>query len=120
MQINKTYTIVAGTPFNLATQSATPPKTADQVFAWQISIQMAHGGTGLGYVMDGIAINRVPAATNSSDLSLELAPATATAPGGSMNKTMPQGQDRVGVKVHEMWIDGSVNGDKVIVSYDVK
>ena len=120
MQQNATYTVTAGSPINLATGTTRAPAKGEEVWAWQVSIQMQHGGSGLGYVMDGIPIGRAtaPAASNSADLSLELASATANAPGGSMNKTMPQGQDRAEIAIHEIWIDGSHTGDGMIVSYD--
>jgi len=122
-QHNFRVTVAAGTPVNLATEvsfATRAPTTADQVFAWQLSIQMKDGSTGLGYILDGIAIGRVagPLATNANDLSLEIGSPSAGQAAGAYNKTQPQGQDRCGIKIHEIWVDGSQTGDVILISYD--
>jgi hypothetical protein len=122
MQICQIYTITAGTPINLATGTAAAPVKGQEIYAFDLSIQMQHGGTGRGYVMDGVPIGAAVLPTAVSPyLSYELAPATATAPGvNPYYKFVPQGQDRPGVNIHEIWIDGSNSGDTIIVSYNRK
>ena len=116
-QHNRSYAVTAGTPINLATEGTRIPTTADAIYAWQIAIQVKDGSTGICYVMDGIIIGRTPSASADGDLSLEIGPPSAGQAGPAYNKTQPQGQDRAAIKIHEMWIDVSVNST-VIVSYD--
>lgn len=114
MRINKAVTVTAGTPVNIwtGTNSAdTVPVMARSVF-----IQMKHAGTGLGYVLAGISRNRTPSTSNSSDLTAELAPATATAPGGSYSDD----SELMGIDANSIWVDGSVTGDVIIISFDLK
>lgn len=119
MQFNQVVTVTAGTPINLATLTNVAPVKGQEIYAFTVSIQMQHGGTGIGYVMDGITLGRLtaPIATNAADLTLELAAATGGAPGGQYFKQIYSGQDRVGVAVHEIWIDVSVTSN-VILSYN--
>jgi hypothetical protein len=122
-QVNTQITVVAGTPVNLSTLvsfATRAPTTADVVYAWQLSIQMKSGSTGLGYVMDGVIIGRAsgPLATNVFDLSLQISPPSAGYAAPAYNKTQPQGQDRAGIKIHELWVDGSQSGDIILVSFD--
>ena len=106
MQINKTFTVVAGTPIQV--------ETNDKVLADTILIQMMVGGSGVGYVMDGILAGRTPSASNDYDLSAQLAPASPTAPGGTWTKE----NWRHGIRVSQIWVDGATSGDKIKVSYD--
>lgn len=124
---NQTITIAAGTPINVSTgltsaqmlaagYSSIPPKIVNRIF-----IQMLIGGTGAGYVMDGIrgvtsAAQkwRVPSATVSIDLTAQLGPASATAPGGSYSDS----DNDHGIDISTMWLDGSHTADTVQVSYD--
>lgn len=128
-RFNKAITVVAATPINVATGmtsaqmvtagfSQIPRQLVKRVF-----LQMKVAGTGLGYVMDGIRGQtsatqqwRVPASSVSGDLTAQLAPATATAPGGSYGDSDPN----AGIDLSQTWIDGSVNGDVITVSYDTK
>ena len=114
MRINRQVTVSAGTPVNIWTGTG----TADTVpaMARAVLIQMKHGGTGIGYVMAGISRNRTPSASNSSDLTAELAPASATAPGGSYSDESEQ----MGIDVNSIWVDGSVTSDVIVVSIDLK
>lgn len=127
---NKSITIISGTPINIVTGMT----SAQMLAAGYVTIpstplnevicQMKHGGTGLGFVMSGIrgqtsAVQqwRVPAYTASTDLTAELAPATATAPGGSYSD--PQ-NNQTTIWGEQFFIDGAASGDIMIVSYDTK
>jgi len=132
MRVNFTVTVTAGTPVNVATAlnsvamvaagfangAPLPRKLVNRLF-----IQMIHGGSGRGYVMDGIqgvtsATQqwRVPDATVSTDMTAELAPATATAPGGSYGDS----DNDHGIDVSKTWVDGSNTGDKIQISIDLR
>lgn len=129
-RVNITITITSGTPVNIASGmnsaamvtkgfSVIPPLPLNE-----LCIQMKHGGTGLGYVMSGIrGVTsptqqwRVPDFTAVTDVTAELAPATATAPGGSWSDPT---NNQTTINGEQCWIDGSVSGDKVIVSYDTQ
>ena len=110
-RINATLTVASGTPINLATGTTTA--APGPVWASRYFIQMAHGGTGLGKVYDGVPASR---SLTAADLTAELAPATSTAPGGSTEDWDKSG-DRGGIDINEVWIDGSNTGDKVYASY---
>lgn len=100
-RITTTLTITAGTPIRLATSIT---------LCDRIVIEMKHGGSGLGYVMDGIPNGTTPAiATNNP---IELSAATSTGPGGAYNDA-----SALGIDVSQIWIDGGNSGDKVIVWY---
>lgn len=114
MRVNRSITITSGTPVNVWTGTGAAETTP--VMARAILLQMKHGGTGIGYVLAGISRNRVPSASNSADLSAELAPASATAPGGGYSDSA----EVTGIDVSRIWIDGSVSGDVVICTVDLK
>ena len=115
MRRNKKLTITAGTPLNVFT--GTIAAGPNPVYVRSVSIQMATGGSGLGYVMDGIyGGGRVPATTNEADVTMELFPATDTTPGGIYSDSAPVRD--YGLDVNAMWIDGAHTGDTVRVSYD--
>lgn len=111
-RVNKEFTIVAGTPRNVATEVTTAVITDIPYLVTRIFIQMKTAGTGLGYVMADVPRGTVGSQSNTKHKTAELAPATATAPGASYSDTDPGGID-----ISLMWIDGSVSGDKVIISY---
>jgi hypothetical protein len=115
-RVNHTITIAAGTPKNAVTGG--DAADTSPCFATEIFVQMLTGGTGRGIVMDEIAgvsagVGRVPSSTSDSDVSMELAPATATAPGGAYSRTEPSGA----IDVNQLWIDGSHTGDTVKISF---
>jgi hypothetical protein len=86
--------------------------SANSLLVNMILIQMQHGGSGLGYVMDGIPITiTAPLPTTAGQLTAELAPATSTAPGGGYSNT---GRS----DLQKTWVHGSNAGDTVIVTYD--
>jgi hypothetical protein len=125
MRINKTLTIAAGTPVNLAVAlglvqavtAATTPIWANRVFA-----QMLAGGTGLGYVMDldAFAAGTQAAVATNGHLTAQLAPATATAPGGAYGDAVAGvGQGGL-VDVTKFWIDGAHSGDTVVTSVNLR
>jgi hypothetical protein len=100
-RITQTLTIAAGTPIRLATSVT---------LADRIVVEMKHGGSGLGYVMDGIPNGTTPSTTSNNPI--ELAPATSTAPGGIYADS-----SAIGIDISQIWIDGANSGDKVLVSY---
>lgn len=102
---NRTIVVTAGTPIRLT--------AATRTLAREISIQMAVGGTGPGYVMAGISNGRTPSASNSIDLTAQLAAATASAPGSQYSDTNEKGID-----ISQIWVDGSTNGDPITISWD--
>ena len=119
MRQNMTITIAAGTPINVVTgTSVAPSYDTPAVYATRVLAQMRHGGSGLGYVMDGISLGRIPATTNAGDVTAELTPATATAPGGDYSdwEFNPGG----GIDLRRIWIDGGNSGDTVGFSWDLK
>ena len=128
MRINKLLTITAGTPLNIVT-GLTATQMANfgplrPVFCRSIFIQAAAGGTGEIYVMDGIygvqadgVSPRIPATTNSSDVTATLAPATAGAPGGNYGDPNVQPNGATDIDATKCWIDGSHTSDTVYVSY---
>ena len=119
MRINRTYPITAGTPLNVFTGLATALDNPTQpVYASNFRAQMAHGGTGLGYLMGGIMPGRIPAITNTGDVTAELPPATATAPGEPYTENDPSLVG--GIDVTRCWVDGGHTGDNMIVSWDQK
>ncbi len=124
---NFTVTVIAGTPINLATAMTSAQMLAagytyvPRKMINRILVQLLIGGTGAGYVMDGIrgvtsAAQqwRVPAATTSTDLTAQLAPASATAPGGSYSDS----DNEHGIDISGCWVDGSHTGDTLQVSFD--
>lgn len=111
MRINQTFFLTPGIPINVGTGTSVSdgiPRLARRVFA-----QMRHGSSGLGFVMDGIGPKRMPSASQPADLTAELGAATsATGPGQSYQDT-----DKHGINVTEIWIDGTVAKDQVLVSW---
>ena len=106
MRINKQVTVTAGVPVQLFDQP---------IRLNRYMVQMIHGATvGLGYVMAGIA-NRTPAATNAFDLTAELYPATATAPGGAFTDE----DEAHGIRGDQVWLDGAVTGTKILITADI-
>lgn len=118
---NITITITAGTPVNVgqswdkqttvttAVARSTPPIQCQRL---AITVLAASSG-GIVYVMDGTAYNTVPAATTSANLSAQLSPGTATAPGGSYSDFDPA----AGIDLNGLWIDGAHSGDTVAVTF---
>jgi hypothetical protein len=120
LRVNTKYTITAGTPINLATGTSSAPSAGNfqPAYATRIFIQMLHGGSGLGYVMDGIPPGTTPAVSTNGHLTAELAAASLTAPGGSYSDSDPNPAG--GIDIRKLWIDGSNSGDTVSVSVDYK
>jgi hypothetical protein len=104
VRYNKTLTITSGTPIQLATVPT---------FARAIFIQMAASGSGIGYVMAGIPPGTTPNHSTSGQLTAQLAPASATSPGGNYSDN-----NALGIDIARIWIDGANSGDTVIVSWD--
>lgn len=117
MRVNTKITLNPGTPVNIAVALGQQPHTmANRVF-----IQMAAGGTGLGYVMGGIYGGRTPATTNGGDVSAELgASPSATNPGGSWSDPDSAIEFSLApaVDLTTIWVDGTA-ADPVRVSADL-
>lgn len=111
-RINQTFTITAGTPICVGTGTTTSQRAP--IYAARVFVQMQTGGTGVGYVMDGINYPRVPSHSNSTDLTATLAAASSSAPGGSYSDTSEPNKT---MDVTRLWLDGSHTGDTITVSY---
>ena len=110
---NVTITIASGTPVQVWSQS-TP------FYVNELLIQPQPGSSaGLVYVMAGILNGRTPAYTNSTDLSATLCAATSTLPGCTYSDGT-LATPNASVDLSGIWVDGAHNGDKVVVSYDIK
>ena len=107
---NFKITITAGTPQRV---SATP------LVVDRYIIQMAIGGTGSGLICI-VPVATTPAAScaTAGQLSGQLAPASATAPGGSWSDGVSNSGGSINLQT--VWVDGSNSGDVVIVSANVK
>jgi hypothetical protein len=121
-RFNRTYTIEAN-PIRLSDNATAatvgeilPPKYVVNFF-----VQALHGGSGLIWVSTGIPNGVTPAVPpTDGQLTSELSPATATAPGGSYNQNQSAfGSMLAGtVDLTRAWISGANAGDTVVVSYD--
>lgn len=109
-RINLQFSVVAGTPIRIATQST----SVNRLF-----IQSRHGSTGIVYLLGGVPTGTTCNANNSSQLTAELGPGDSLHPGASLSD--PQGADGNTPSDREdlaTWcIDGSHTGDLVIVSF---
>ncbi len=113
-RINREITVTAGTPVNVYTGLATA-YVGPAVYVSRIFLQMEHGGTGYGIVIDGVPAGQVAAAATHG-VTAEMAPATATSPGGTYGDNEPNA-GRTGIDVTLLWVDGSHSGDKILTSY---
>jgi hypothetical protein len=126
MRVNVTITITAGTPINLAvamgfTTAALLAK-APPIPVNRCVVQMLIGGTGCGYVMnmEQYAPGKTPVATTSGHLTAQLAPATATAPGGSFSDFVSGAPACGPGDLTKLWVDGSNSGDTLAASADLR
>jgi hypothetical protein len=103
---NVTVTITAGTPIALASSS---------LFVNEVSIQMASGGSGIGYVMDmnGFPAGTVPNHSTSGHLTAQLGAATVTAPGSWYRDHCPDKDPCIDAA--RVFVDGGNSGDQVII-----
>ena len=119
---NRTLTITAGTPIRLSdfVTAAVANEILPPQYVVNFCAQMMHGGTGLGYIMLGIPNGVTPNASTDGQLTAELAPASATSPGGFFYQNQGSfGSPLSGaVDLTRAWIDGSVTSDKMILSWD--
>lgn len=106
---NQQITITAGTPIRVQ---------ASKYLVNRLFVQSMIGNTGAVYIMLGVPTTAACNASNAAHLTAQLAPATATAPGGSFND--PQGANGNSPSdvedLSQMCLDGSHSGDVVIVS----
>lgn len=106
-RVNRVITVTAGTAIRLSTSHT----YVDRIF-----IQMLTGGSGRGFVMDGVPLGTTPDRTNPAHLTAELQAATAVSPGGNYSD-QAQNQSAATIDLAMIAIDGAVTGDKIIVSY---
>ena len=106
-------------PIALTTGSAVRVANMDVQFN-SLFIQMKHGGSNIGYVLFADPALTC-SATTAGQVVAELAPASATAPGGSF--TFPSNgvanYGSGGNNAHYWCVQGST-GDSVIVSYNMR
>src|SRR5947209_7784602 len=99
-------TITAGTPIFAAT--GLTPLLCDRLL-----IQMLSGGSGKGKIFDDVPVGMPAAAVAAGgDVAVELAPATASAPGGVYT-------DAGSIDLRMIAVDGST-GDTVLVNAHLK
>jgi len=115
-RINRPITVAAGTPVNLATGTTQP--ASEPVWAWEYFVQMKSGGSGKGLIYDGVPASRATGTgIVAGDLTVELAPAAGPVnPGGSYDNA-DYSNDRGGIDINEIWIDGSHTGDVILASF---
>jgi hypothetical protein len=120
-RVNRTLTPNAGA---IRLSDFVTAATAGELLAplWvnKLSIQMKHGGSGIGYVFLGIKNGATPTLPPiDGQLSLELEPATATAPGGQVSDSKFGSGVLSGTEdVTKCWIATANSGDSMIVTYD--
>ena len=104
-RINQVFT-AGGAPHRIA---------STQTLADRLLVQMATGGSGIGYVLSSNS-GGTPSKSNDADIAAELAAATATGPGVPYKDCQPGGGDCIDVSAY--WVDGANSGDKIRVSYN--
>ncbi len=114
MRLNFKVTLTPGTAKSLATLIGAGKESP--VYLDRYSVQMAMGGSGVGYVMDGVPLNTNGDKTNASHVTAELAAATATAPGGQFEDRRSF-VDGAGIDARLIWVDGD-QADPVRISVD--
>ena len=100
-------TITAGTPIFVA--SGPTPILADRFF-----VQALHAGTGRILFFDDVPLGMTAAQVAAGgDVAIELAPATATAPGGNY-------ADLGTIDLRKVAVDGSSSGDTCLFDAHLK
>lgn len=107
---NVQVAVTAGTPVRVSSV---------KLLVNRLFIQSRTGNTGRIYILMGVGPNTTCDATNTAQLTAELAPGSATAPGGSFSD--PQGANgntpSDAEDLNKICIDGSHTADVAIVSY---
>ena len=106
-----------GGTFTIPNQIASTQTLGDRMF-----VQMVTAGSGIGYVLYSNT-GGIPSKANnpgadgvSSDIVMELAPAGTTYPGGTYSDPQVGGGNFEDMAAY--WVDGTVNGDKIRVTYN--
>ncbi len=118
-RLNVTITLNPGHPVQISSlfNANTAGKHGTPFILDRIFIQMAIGGTGVGYVMTGIPEGVTPSASTSGQISAQLASSGGgTDPGGSYEDRAYE-KDGTGIDGAGIWVDGSA-ADPCIVSVD--
>lgn len=107
-RINKIITLISGTPVQVS---------ATSILADRLLIQAAAGGTHIVYVcIVGPGVTPASNCGTAGQLAAQLAPATATAPGGSYSDfTYPGASGPLDVSFY--WLCGTTD-EQVIFSFD--
>ena len=104
-RVNQTFT-VGGAPHRIH---------STQTLADRLSVQMASGGSGIGYLLSSNT-GGTPSKANDADVVAEVAAATATGPGAPFTDYQPGGGNAIDVSAY--WVDGGNPGDTIRVSYN--
>ncbi len=116
-RFNLLLTITAGTPIRLSDSATDGTQKTQPLYVNELIIQMASGGSGLGYVMAGVKPGTTPNKATAGTVSAQLTAATAGAPGGTYSDAAdPRGGG--GIDLSKIWIDGDHTADTVVVSWD--
>lgn len=111
MRINRVLT-VGDDPLNVLTGEADAiDQSTEPVYADRVLIQMVTGGSGIGYVMDGVPLGHVPDASVDDDITSELSASDGTGPGGSYSDADGNGGSPIDLRL--LWVDGANAGDKI-------
>jgi hypothetical protein len=77
---------------------------------------MLAGSTGIGYVLAGVPAGITPVSDTGIYLAGQVSAPTGSNPGGSYSDTVPSGDSPIDMS--SVWLDGSVDGDKILISYN--
>lgn len=109
-RVNQQITIVIGTPTRV---------TGSSYLVNRLFVQSRTTNTGLVYILMGVPASKACDISDSTQLTAELGPGSSTSPGqsfsdpqGANGDSPPDAED-----LSKMCVAGTVNGDKVIVSY---
>lgn len=105
--------------YQITVTAGTPQRISPVLFPIdRLMIQSRSGNTGKVYIMLGVPVAKTCSATDTTQLSAELGPGDTLHPGGSLSD--PQGANGNAPAEFEdlslACIDGTVSGDKVIVT----
>jgi hypothetical protein len=101
-------TVTAGTPIFVANT---------QTLVDSVMVIMMQNGSGVGRVYDDVAPGTLPANVAANETPVPLAPATASAPGGTVLYTAPANGS---LDLQSFAFDGSVTGDTILVDAHLK
>lgn len=117
-QQGEVITITSGTAIRIVLN----PSLVNPVMANSMLIQSQHGGSGIIYVLNARPDQTCNKGAAGTTLVAELAPASATSPGGSFTFPSNGGatNQSSGFDLRYWCVDGSNSGDVAIVSWDLR